>query len=170
MSAETLRTISVIAFSIAAVSLIAGVVLWFTLNIQNVIGFLTGRNVKKATESFGSAAGRKLYNRPSGNAVKPAKQTKKKTVPAVEATAPLDGDETVAPTSMLESEPTTALVEGTALLDDSEQVEGTALLDEDEAVNGTMLLDEDNVKHSGFVITESIVMVHTDEHIKFSKK
>ena len=167
---ETLRTISVIAFSIAAVSLIASVILWFTLNIQNVIGFLTGRNVKRATENFGSAAGRKLYKRPSGNAAKPGKPAKKITVPAVEATAPLDGDETVAPTSMLESEPTTALAEGTALLDDSEQVEGTALLEEEEAVDGTTLLEEDRIKHSSFVITESIVMVHTDEHIKFSKK
>lgn len=164
MSAETLRLISVIAFSIAAASLIVGAILWFTLNIQNVIGFLTGRNARKATESLGSMTGRTLYKRPNGNAAKPSKtakpakakkgQPKKKAEPKIEPTTPLDSADVVAPTTMLESEPTTALAEDTALLDDGGPLEGT------------MLLDADSAKHASFVITESIVMVHTDEDIK----
>ena len=189
MTAETLRTLSIIAFSIAAAALIVGAVLWFTLNIKGVIDFLTGRNVKKATENFGSSAGRVLYKRPTGGVPRQSKsagtakakneKVRKKGPKKSEPTMPLADNEPNASSTMPNSEPTTALsegtmlldnsdsVEGTALLDDSDSVEGTALLDDSDPIDGTTLLDAQSAKHSSFVITESIVIVHTDEDIKF---
>lgn len=186
--ADTLRMLSVIAFSIASAALVVGVILWFTLNIQNVIGYLTGRNVKKATENIGSLGGRTLYKRPNGNVGKNKKQAdkakpqkaqkRKKAEPVVESTMPLavepttalaegtallDGSDGVEGTALLDGSDG---VEGTALLDGSDGVEGTALLDDGEQAEGTTVLDAQSAKYSSFVITESIVMVHTDEDIK----
>lgn len=177
MSAELLRTLSVVAFSIAAGALVVAVILWFTLNIRNVIGFLSGRNAKRATENLLGEASKTIYKRPNVNLAKKEfanqketpkkkKPEKKKAVPEVAPTTALDGKNTVAPTTLLASEPTTPLYEGTMLLDDLETVEGTALLDDSDDVAGTTLLTPEETKHSNFVITESILMVHTDEHIR----
>lgn len=181
MSAELLRTLSVVAFSIAAGALIVGVILWFTLNISNVIGFLSGRNVKRATETLTGEVGRTIYKRPNVNMAKkePSNKTepvkkkksekkpeKKRAVPEAEPTIALEERDAVAPTTLLYTEPTTALSEGTMLLDASGIVEGTTLLDDVNEVEGTTLLTTDEEKYSDFVITASIVMVHTDERIK----
>ena len=185
MSDELLRTLSVVAFSIAAGALVVAVILWFTLNIRNVIGFLSGRNAKRATENLLGEASKTIYKRPNVNLAKKEfanqketpkkkKPEKKKAVPEVAPTTALDGKNTVAPTTLLASEPTTPLAsepttplyEGTMLLDDLETVEGTALLDDSDDVAGTTLLTPEETKHSNFVITESILMVHTDEHIR----
>ena len=46
--AETLSTLSIISFVLAAVALAVAIVLWFFFDIPTVIGDLTGRTARKS--------------------------------------------------------------------------------------------------------------------------
>lgn len=45
---ETLKTLSVISYVLAGISLLTSVILWFLLKIPRVIGDLSGRNARKS--------------------------------------------------------------------------------------------------------------------------
>lgn len=171
MNSYTLRLIATIAFSLAAAALILAVILWFTLKIKDVIGFLTGRNQKKAAENFSGTSGYGLNKRTkarfAGRTTSgKAPEVKMRRTP-VEATAPLDAQSGVADTVPLNVEGTMPLSEETTLLSGGGAVEETTLLEDAAEPEGTTLLDEGDVRYSDFVVTESIVMVHTNEKISF---
>ena len=179
MNSYTLRLIATIAFSLAAAALILAVILWFTLKIKDVIGFLTGRSQKKAAENFSGTSGYGLNKRTkarfAGRTTSgKAPEVKMRRTP-VEATAPLDAQSGAADTVPLNVEGTMPLnVEGTmplseetTLLSGGGAVEETTLLEDAAEPEGTTLLDAGDVRYSDFVVTESIVMVHTNEKISF---
>lgn len=102
-----LKTLSIAAFSIAGIALIAAIVIWIKLDIKNVIGFLSGKNAAKAIDAL--LSGKKTYQGVS-KGVRPLENVGKgrvgydsdenKTVPLSDSdrTMPLggaDADETV---------------------------------------------------------------------------
>lgn len=79
MNAEIYKIISITGFILAAVMFIASVILFFKLNIQKVIGDLTGKTARKAIQNIreqNSQTGNKAY-KPSPVNIKRGKLTDK---------------------------------------------------------------------------------------------
>ena len=67
--ADTLSLLSVVAFTIAGISLAAAVFFWFFFKISSVIGDLSGKNAKRSIETMretNEKAGNKIYRGSSG--------------------------------------------------------------------------------------------------------
>lgn len=171
MTSDTLRLIATVAFSLAAAALIVAVVLWFSLKIKDVIWFLTGRSAKIATKNFDGAGHYAASKRSKGVFARtndtPVQVKPRKKATTVEATAPLDRANGISETVPLDNA-TVPLSEETMPLGDDAPIEGTTLLDNTDDTGATTLLEPSEAKRSDFVITESIVMVHTDERISFN--
>ncbi len=154
--AETLSTLSIIAFAAAGTGLLAAVFFWFFFHIPTVIGDLSGRNARRSIAKL-REGNEKSGAKPKGKKKAPnAPEKPKKTAkPAAEER----------PETGLLAENTVLLVGGTT----SELTEeGTALLDDG---GETALLEEaretPKQQDGGVQLTmlEEVIMVHTDETI-----
>lgn len=162
--AETLSTLSIVAFAVAGVSLVLAIVLFIYFKIPTVIGDLSGRNAKKSIARMRSSnekSGSKSYRASETNAAR-GKLT---------STMPGIGDQqkvkkTEGKTTAQEQMPETGLLaenkaslkeESTVLLDDTEE---TALLAE---------TPKEPAKRVGGVklaLLEEVILIHTDEVIE----
>lgn len=175
MTSEIMRTIGLVAFSLAGAALILAVVLWITLDIKNVIGFLSGKNAEKAIRALregkrGSAA-YSISSKP-GEAPAPKYAGNSFSAEAVDKTVLINhqdsdfGDETVSldnDTRALDDE-TIALGDETMAIDDVpvpqyDDYMGTEIIDTPE---------RSNAKLSSFFDDEETVILTTEpDEIEF---
>lgn len=155
--AETYNLISVIAFSLSGVGLIASICIWFKFGIWGIIGDLSGRTAKKSIEQMraeNEKSGKKSY-RPSPIAMARGGITEI-TVDSNrdEITEKLDLDENA--TELL-GEETEVLTNVTELFEQT-----TVLVEQEDGEILTELLSEEA---ESFRMIQDIILVHTNETI-----
>ena len=169
--AETLSTLSIISFVLAAVALAVAIVLWFFFDIPTVIGDLTGRTARKSIAKMraeNEKSGVKKYKESRTN-VERGKLTE--TMSGIKGKS--KGEDDRPETGLLvenkaetiENEETGLLNgEATGILD----VEATGLLvDENETVAlQRNVLSKKRVGGKKLTIIEEVMIIHTDEVIE----
>lgn len=164
--AETLSILSIVAFSLAGVSLALAIFFWFFFKIPSVIGDLSGRNARKSiakmraenekTISQSRKTGRtNLEHRKPAAPVKHSGklESKKK----AEDDRPDTGLLTENRAVNLASEPTSVLMSAT-----------TGLLVDEEATAPLGTLTQNHQKPGGgkkFIMLDEVMIIHTDEEI-----
>lgn len=149
--AQIYQTISIVTFSLAAVSLILAVVLWFKFDIWKIIGDLSGRTAKKSIEhmrSANEASGRKSY-RPTPVAESRGKLTEQIVYEKKEKEAGKSGKET----DVLKYSPS-----GTEVLPGGTEILETGVMNQ-------ALAGSQSDGFEAFDILQSIVLIHTEEVI-----
>lgn len=162
--AETLSTLSIVAFAVAGVSLVLAVVLFVYFRIPTVIGDLSGRNAKKSIARMRTSnekSGNKSYRASETNAARGkltstmpgiGEQPKKK-----KSDAKVITQDQMPETGLLKENKASLTEESTVLLDDTEE---------------TMLLAETSkepAKRVGGVkltLLEEVMLIHTEEVIE----
>ena len=169
--ADTLSTLSIISFVLAAVIFAVAIALWFFFDIPTVIGDLTGRTAKKSIAKMraeNEKSGAKVHKESKINDVNPKKSEIMSEI-RVESNVAGDHVETGLLTAnkaeSTENEETGLLNnEATGLLDADE----TGMLDDE---NDTVLLEgstytEKRVGGKTLTIIEEVMLIHTDEVIR----
>ena len=162
--AETLSTLSIVAFAVAGVSLVLAVVLFIYFRIPTVIGDLSGRNAKKSIARMRTSnekSGNKSYRASETNAAR-GKLTS--TMPGIgeqpnkkKSDAKVITQDQMPETGLLKENKASLTEESTVLLDDTEE---------------TMLLAETSkepAKRVGGVkltLLEEVMLIHTEEVIE----
>lgn len=162
--AETLSTLSIIAFVVAGVSFVLAVVLFIYFRVPTVIGDLSGRNAKKSIARMRSSnekSGNKSYRASETNAAR-GKLTS--TMAGIgeqpkgqRSDTKITSQDQMLETGLLEENKASLQEESTVLL---EEVEETALLAE---------TPKEPAKRAGGVkltLLEEIMLIHTDEVIE----
>lgn len=162
--AETLSTLSIVAFAVAGVSLVLAVVLFIYFRIPTVIGDLSGRNAKKSIARMRTSnekSGNKSYRASETNAAR-GKLTS--TMPGIgeqpkgkKSDAKVITQDQMPETGLLKENKASLTEESTVLLDDTEE---------------TMLLAETSKKPAKRVggvkltLLEEVMLIHTEEVIE----
>lgn len=162
--AETLSTLSIVAFAVAGVSLVLAIVLFIYFKIPTVIGDLSGRNAKKSIARMRSSnekSGSKSYRASETNAAR-GKLTS--TMPGIgdqpkakKSEAKTTAQDQMPETGLLAENKASLKEKSTILLDDTEE---TALLAE---------TPKEPAKRVGGVklrLLEEVILIHTDEVIE----
>ncbi len=173
--AETLSTLSIVAFAVAGVALLLAVFFWFFFKIPSVIGDLTGRTAKKSIANMRAAnekTGAKGYR---GSKINAERGKLTETIPHEQkqkAKQPISGtqqaaDPTRPETGVLAANRETGFVsEPTGLLPDTETT--GLLVDEDATapLAATPAPTPKNVGGKSMILLEEVMLIHTDEVIE----
>ncbi len=177
--AETLSTLSLISFIVAAVFLVIAAFLWFAFGIPGVIGDLTGKTQKRSIEQIRAASASNTNKKTSGFLGKKTSSLGKREVQNSQIETGVLNENKASgvdseATGLLDTNATELLdSQATGMLDDN----ATALLDSD----ATGLLIDDNTtgllveeeelrpKREGGMkleMIEQVILIHTREIIK----
>ena len=173
--AETLSTVSLIAFIVAGLSFVSAVVLFFVFGIPSVIGDLSGRTARKSIKRMrlsNENSGNKSFRPSETNAsrgkltatmqhdvkkskINAKKESKQNAVSPKQSNSKTSSDEMVE-TGLLESANLQSFSEATELL--TESVTESALLEK-----GVKRVEDAQKKT--LTMLDDVMMIHTDEVI-----
>jgi len=133
---STYKIISIICFALAGLMLTVGIILFFTLKIRVVIGYLTGKTEKKSIAMMQNS------NKNTEMRFSYAEQVKR------------DGIRT--------SEITDGLSSGTVSLNESKVTEVLSSVDTD---SGTTILSKSEIGIEKITLFKDVLIIHTDKEI-----
>ena len=172
---ETVSTLSVACFIIAAIGLVLTIFLWYFLGIKDVIGDLSGRTAKRSIERIRAENKNSEAKRKKNGANRKEERSlfESKTKPQQEKKTAAEDERPE--TGLLHSNRVTAApADPTAVLNPSESAaeDATGLLEETDNVTGELNADSqvrETVRRTGgkkLTMLEEIILIHTDEVIE----
>lgn len=135
---STYKIISIICFALAGLMLTVGIILFFTLKIRVVIGYLTGKTEKKSIAMMQNS------NKNTEMRFSYAEQVKR------------DGIRNIT------SEITDGLSSGTVSLNESKVTEVLSSVDTD---SGTTILSKSEIGIEKIILFKDILIIHTNKEI-----
>lgn len=167
--AETLSTLSIISFVLAAVALALAIVLWFFFDISTVVGDLTGRTARKSIAKMraeNEKSGVKKYKESRIN----AERGKLTETIGGKKNELKDEDDRSETGILVENKAETIKNEETGLLNNETNrlldTEETGLLMEKPAAIERSVIAERRTGGKTLTIIEEVILIHTDEVIE----
>ena len=163
--AQTLQTLSVISYAVAALSFALAVFFWFFFKIPTVIGDLSGRTAKKSIAKM-RAANEKKGVQPQKKSVPLAKQSTQTAKPSEDPSRKQKTEKVIpcAPSVAGEQE-TSLLGENAAVAVESEAT--GLLVDENETapLDAPVYRQTERIVGKKLEMIQEVMLIHTDEVI-----